>query len=320
MDVSVGLWLVTVAIFVVVIVLDLLIADRRPHVLSIRESVSWIAFYVGLAAIFAVLVGWLTGWQYAQQFVGGYLTEFSLSVDNLFVFLVLLTSFAVPEELRHRILMLGIVIALILRFGLIVLGAAIIERFSAVFFIFGAFLLWTAAQVYRHRSDTPTVRENPLFRAVTRVIPTTEAYSGSRFFVRQGGELLATPLFVVILAIGTTDLLFALDSIPAIFGLTEEPFIVFTANAFALLGLRQLFFLISGLARRLVYLPFGLTFILGFIGVKLLLHAVHETFPQAQVPEIPVTVSLAVIVGALAVTVVASLQSSRHLRAGEQER
>jgi tellurite resistance protein TerC len=225
----------------------------------------------------------------------------------------LLTSFAVPKEFQHRILMLGIVIALVLRGVLIALGAAVINAFSWSFYLFGAFLLFTAVQVIRHRNDHPEPSNNPLFKLVKRVISTTEDYDEGKFFTRIDGKRFATPMLVVILAIGTTDLLFALDSIPAIYGLTEEPFIVMTANAFALLGLRQLFFVISGLVERLIYLSFGLAFILGFIGVKLVLHAMAETPSLNWEFEIPLQVSLLVIVLTLAITTAASLLRTRQL-------
>jgi tellurite resistance protein TerC len=271
-----------------------------------------VLFYVSLAIIFGLSLGQISGWEYGQQFFAGYITELSLSVDNLFVFLVLLTSFAVPKEFQHRILMLGIVIALVLRGVLIALGAAVINAFSWSFYLFGAFLLFTAVQVIRHRNDHPEPSNNPLFKLVKRVISTTEDYDEGKFFTRIDGKRFATPMLVVILAIGTTDLLFALDSIPAIYGLTEEPFIVMTANAFALLGLRQLFFVISGLVERLIYLSFGLAFILGFIGVKLVLHAMAETPSLNWEFEIPLQVSLLVIGLTLAITTAASLLRTRQ--------
>ncbi len=314
-----SVWLITITVFLVVIGADLLIADRRPHVLSTKEALGWVLFYVSLAIIFGLSLGQISGWQYGQQFFAGYITELSLSVDNLFVFLVLLTSFAVPKEYQHRILMLGIVIALVLRGVLIALGAAVINAFSWSFYLFGAFLLFTAVQVIRHRNDHPEPSNNPLFKLVKRVISTTENYDEGKFFTRIDGKRFATPMLVVILAIGTTDLLFALDSIPAIYGLTEEPFIVMTANAFALLGLRQLFFVISGLVDRLIYLSFGLAFILGFIGVKLVLHAMAETPSLNWEFEIPLQVSLLVIALTLATTTVASLLRTRQLSARAKE-
>lgn len=313
MNLSPAIWAITIVAFLVAIGLDLLIADRKPHVLSTKEATTWVLIYVGLAVAFGLTLGQLAGNAYSQQFFAGYLTELSLSVDNLFVFLVLLTSFVVPKEYEHRILMLGIVIALILRGVLIALGAAVINTFSASFYLFGAFLLFTAVQVVRHRNDRPAPGKNPLFKLVQRVIPTVETYDKGKFFTTIDKHRYATPLFVVILAIGTTDLLFAFDSIPAIYGLTEEPFIVFTANAFALLGLRQLFFLISGLVERLIYLSFGLAIILGFIGVKLIFHAMAKTGLFGWSFEIDLPVSLLVIALTLAGTTLASLVKSRQL-------
>ena len=313
MNLSPAIWAITIVAFLVAIGLDLLIADRKPHVLSTKEAATWVLIYVGLAVAFGLTLGQLAGNAYSQQFFAGYLTELSLSVDNLFVFLVLLTSFVVPKEYEHRILMLGIVIALILRGVLIALGAAVINTFSASFYLFGAFLLFTAVQVVRHRNDRPAPGKNPLFKLVQRVIPSVETYDKGKFFTTIGKHRYATPLFVVILAIGTTDLLFAFDSIPAIYGLTEEPFIVFTANAFALLGLRQLFFLISGLVERLIYLSFGLGIILGFIGVKLIFHAMAKTGLFGWSFEIDLPVSLLVIALTLAGTTLASLVKSRQL-------
>jgi len=304
------LWAATIVGFFVMVVIDLVVADRRPHVISTKEAGLWVAFYASLAVLFGIGIGVFEGWTYGGQFFGGYVTELSLSVDNLFVFVVILTSFAVPAEFQHRVLMIGIVIALILRAALIALGAAAIEAFSGVFYLFGAFLLFTAVQLLRHGDEEPEPGKNAVLRLAERVLPTTSEYHGTRLTTRASGRRVVTPMLLVILAIGTTDVLFALDSIPAIFGLTQEPYIVLTANAFALLGLRQLYFLINGLLDRLVYLNIGLAVILGFIGVKLILHALHET--TGTTPEISLPLSLIVIVIVLVVTTVTSLLKVRR--------
>ena len=247
------------------------------------------------------------GHHYASQFLAGYITEYSLSVDNLFVFMVIMSSFAVPEDHRHRVLTIGIVIALILRGILIVLGAAAIQRFAATFFVFGAFLLYTAITVWRSGDEEADPDGNALVRFVERRVPTTREYHGTKLsVVLDTGQRVITPMALVMLAIGTTDLLFALDSIPAVFGLTQEPYLVFTANAFALMGLRQLYFMLDGLLDRVIYLSKGLAIILGFISIKLIFHALHET-TDLHVPEISTWVSLAVIITVLAVTTIVSL-------------
>lgn len=311
MEVSAALWALTLLGLVAIIVADLIIVDRRPHPYTPAEATRWVAFYVALALAFAVFVGLTFGQVYAGEFLAGYITEYSLSVDNLFVFMVIMSSFSVPEEHRHRVLTVGIVIALILRGILIVLGAAAIERFVATFFLFGGFLLYTAITVWRSGDDEADPEGNALIRFVERHVPTTRAYHGTKLTVVVRGQRRVTPMALVMLAIGTTDLLFALDSIPAVFGLTQEPYLVFTANAFALMGLRQLYFMLSGLLDRVIYLSKGLAIILGFIAVKLLLHAVHETF-HADVPEISTAFSLVFIVVVLAVTTVISLVAVRR--------
>ena len=293
-----------------VIALDLIIVDRRPHPFGPKEAARWVVFYVVLAAIFAVFIAMNFGVSYSGEFVAGYLTEYSLSVDNLFVFLVIMTSFAVPAAHQHRVLLVGIVIALILRGILIVLGAQLIERFSGIFYVFGAFLLFTAVKVWRtNDDDEPDPDGNGLVRFVARRFPTSNEYDGTRLTSVVAGQRMLTPMALVMLAIGTTDLLFALDSIPAVFGITSEAYIVFAANAFALMGLRQLFFLLKGLLGTLQHLSKGLAIILGFIGVKLVLQALHET-TSLPVPVIPVWMSLAVIVAVLAVTIIWSYASS----------
>ena len=311
MNVPAWLWVATIGGLVAVIVLDLLLVDSRPHVFGPKEATRWVLIYIALALAFAAFLYFYFAPTYAGQFLAGYITEYSLSVDNLFVFLVIMSSFAVPREHQHRVLLVGIVIALVLRAILIVVGAEAIDRFAGTFYLFGALLVYTAIKVWRSDDEEPDPDGNALVRAVEKRVPTTRDYHGTRLTVRLDGKRHVTPMLLVMLAIGTTDLLFAIDSIPAVFGLTKEAYIVFTANAFALMGLRQLFFLLHGLFDKLVYLNRGLAVILGFIGVKLLLEAVGET-TSVPVPHIPIVVSLGVIVGVLAVTTVVSLVAVRR--------
>jgi tellurite resistance protein TerC len=296
------------------------VVGRRPHVPSIKESALWVAFYVGLALAFGILLWAIGGGDPAGEFYAGWLTEYSLSVDNLFVFVIIMSRFAVPRHLQQRVLMVGIITALVLRGGFILAGAAIIEQFVWVFYIFGAFLIYTAVNLVRGEDEADEFKENAAIRTLRRVLPLHNEYDGAKVRTVVDGKKLFTPMLIVFVAIGSTDLLFAFDSIPAIFGLTKDPFIVFTTNVFALMGLRQLYFLLGGLLERLVYLPIGLAAILGFIGVKLILEALHtnnlpflnggEGFEWA--PEIPIWLSLLVIVGSLAVTTVASILRTRH--------
>ena len=307
---------------VAILLADLLIVTRRPHEPSMREATAWVVFYVALALVFGLAILWLDGGDYAGQFYAGWLTEYSLSIDNLFVFIVIMGRFAVPREHQQRVLLVGIVIALVLRGAFILAGAAAIERFSWMFYVFGAFLVYTAVKLATGNEAAEDYQDNVVLRWSRRVLPSTADYEGSRLSVVRDGTRLYTPLLIVMVAIGTTDLLFALDSIPAIFGLTKEPFLVFTANVFALMGLRQLYFLIGGLLKRLVYLSYGLAVVLGFIGVKLVLDALHSNEvpfvnggePVAWAPEIPIWLSLVVIVVTLAVTTVLSLLRSRAVR------
>ena len=311
MDVPGWLWAATILGLIGVIVVDLIIVDRRPHEFTPSDAVRWVFFYVALALGFAVFVGIRWGWGYSGQFVAGYLTEYSLSVDNLFVFMVILSAFAVPLEYRHRVLLIGIVIALVLRAFLILVGAEAIARFAGTFYLFGALLIFTAVKVWRSHDDEPNPEGNALIRWLERHVPTTREYHGTKLTVRLDGRRVITPMLLVMLAIGTTDILFAIDSIPAIFGLTKEAYLVFAANAFALMGLRQLFFLLHGLFDKVIYLNRGLAIILAFIGVKLVLEAVAET-TELSVPHIPILVSLGVIVGVLAATAVISLIAVRR--------
>jgi tellurite resistance protein TerC len=313
-------WAVTLVGLLAVFALDLW-TGRRAHEITMREAGRGVAIYVGLAVLFAAALLVFGSRHEATAFIAGYVTEYSLSVDNLFVFLLIMTTFAVPRAFQHRVLLVGILIALVMRGGFIVAGAAVLSRFSWVFYLFGAFLLLTAIKVMRSEEEDAPYRENLLIRGVRRVLPVTDDYDDGKLTVVRHGRRLVTPMLMVMIAIGLTDLLFALDSIPAIFGLTKDAYIVFTANAFALLGLRQLYFLLDGLLSRLVYLQYGLGLILGFIGVKLVLEALHtNTLPfvhdgrPVPVPLIGIELSLGVIVGVLAVTTVASLLRTRLRR------
>jgi tellurite resistance protein TerC len=301
---------------VLLLVLDLWFVGRRPHEPSMRESVLGVGFYVLLAILFGLGILWWSGPTYAGEFYAGWLTEYSLSVDNLFVFVIIMARFAVPRQYQQKVLLIGIVLALVLRGIFIAIGAELITRFVWVFFIFGAFLIYTAWKLAFHNSNAEDeFTENALIRWSRRAFPMSETYDGAKMRTVVDGRKLFTPMVVVMVAIGTTDLLFALDSIPAIFGLTQEWFLVLTANVFALMGLRQLYFLLGGLLDRLVYLSLGLSVVLGFIGVKLILEALAEnSLPFVNggehvswAPHIPIWLSLSVIIGTLVVTAVASL-------------
>ncbi len=321
MDVSVALWVTTIGVLVALIAADFFIGGRKPHDVSLREAGIWTVVWVLLAVLFGAFLWWHSGSAPAGEFFAGYITEKSLSVDNLFVFVLIMAKFAVPSIYQQRVLMVGVLIALVLRAVFIAAGAAIIASFSWVFFIFGAFLIWTAWKLIKEaRSDgeeEEEFEENRLLKAVEQRFPATDGYRGTKLVVVENGKRLITPMLVVMLAIGTTDVLFAMDSIPAIFGLTQDAYIVFTANAFALMGLRQLYFLIGGLLKKLVHLSYGLSVILGFIGVKLLLHALHEAGAH-WAPEIGIPFSLGFIVVVLAVTTVTSLLASRREERAEQ--
>ncbi len=313
MDVSLTTWGLTIAGLCALIAVDFFVGGRKPHEVSLREAGAWTAVWVALAGLFGVGLYAVAGGEPSGEFFAGYLTEKSLSVDNLFVFVLIMAKFAVPTVYQQRVLLVGVLIALVLRTVFIAAGAALISSFSWIFFVFGAFLIWTAWKLIKDTREGGSTEdegyeENRLLKLIERRFPSTDRYHGTRLFVRENGRRLMTPMLVVMLAIGTTDVLFALDSIPAIFGLTQDPYIVFTANAFALMGLRQLYFLIGGLLKRLVHLSYGLSVILGFIGVKLVLHALHET--GVHVPEIGIPVSLGVIGGVLAVTTATSLYAS----------
>ena len=319
MDVSVSMWVGTIGVLIALIVADFFIGGRKPHEVSIKEAGIWTAVWVTLALVFGGFLWWHSGSQPAGEFFAGYITEKSLSVDNLFVFILIMGKFAVPRIYQQRVLMFGVIIALVLRAVFIAGGAALVTQFSWVFYIFGAFLVWTAWKLIkdaRAEEEEEEFEENRLLKSIERRFPSTDTYHGTKLFVRENGRRLMTPMLIVMLAIGTTDVLFALDSIPAIFGLTQDPYVVFTANAFALMGLRQLYFLIGGLLKKLVHLSYGLSVILGFIGVKLVLHALHES--GVHVPEIGIPFSLGFIVVVLAVTTVTSLMASKKQAAQEQ--
>jgi tellurite resistance protein TerC len=314
-------WYLTIGLMAVALFVDVFIIARRPHVPSMKEATRHLVFYVTLAILFGLFVWRAWGGQYAGEFFAGWLTEYSLSVDNLFVFLLIMQSFRVPMKLQQSALMIGIIIAIVLRGLFIALGAVVINAYAWVFYIFGAFLIYTAVKLAREgESDDDEYHENKLILWIERRFPATKEFHGAHLTIVENGKRLITPMFVVILALGTTDLLFALDSIPAIYGLTKEPFLVLTANIFALMGLRQLYFLIGGLLKKLVYLSIGLAVLLAFIGVKLILHALHENNlpfinggePIHGVPDIPISVSLGAIVVILGVTTVASLWKSRR--------
>jgi TerC family integral membrane protein len=309
-EVTATAWVVTIALIIVLLGVDLAVGALRPHAVGFAEATAWSVFYIAVALAFGVVLGLIAGWEFGTQYLAGYIVEKSLSVDNLFVFVVIMSTFAVPQEHQQKALTFGIVLALIMRAIFIAVGAALLQLFSFMFLVFGLLLIWTGLQLYRHRDEDPEVEDNALVRITRRLLPTTTEYQGGQLLTRVDGRRAVTPLFIVLVAIGSTDLLFALDSIPAVFGVTEEPFLVFAANAFALLGLRALFFLVQGLLDRLVYLSTGLAVVLVFIGVKLALHWGH-TLSDA-VPEIPTLLSLAVIAAVLTVTTAASLVKSRR--------
>jgi tellurite resistance protein TerC len=310
LEVTTLAWAATVGAIVVFFAVDLFVAGGRAHVVHFREAMGWSLFYVAVALLFGVVLGMLAGWRFGAEYFAGYIVEKSLSVDNLFVFVILMTTFAVPAEHQQRVLTFGILAALVLRAIFIALGAALLSLFSFMFMLFGLLLIFTAVQLFRHRDQDPSIEDNALVLAARRVLPFTDRYDDGRLVTRVEGRRVLTPLFLVLVAIGSTDVMFALDSIPAVFGVTEDAFIVFTANAFALLGLRALYFLVSGLLDRLVYLSTGLSLILAFIGVKLILHYLHDL--DDAFPEISISLSLAVIVAVLAVITAASLIKVRR--------
>jgi tellurite resistance protein TerC len=305
MDVTLLTWALVVGAILALIVVDLLTVSRKPHDVMFKEAAIWSIFYIGVAIAFGVWVWQTAGSQFGTEYFAAYLVEKSLSVDNLFVFIIILAQFAVPSIYHQRVLMFGVILALVLRAIFIAVGAAALAAFSFTFVIFGAILIWTGVGLFKHWDEDPSPEDNKLVKIIRKRIAMTDEYDGSKIFTRVNGKRIATPMFLVMIAIASTDLLFALDSIPATFGVTQEPFLVFAANAFALLGLRALYFLLKGLLDKLVYLSLGLSIILMFIGVKLIMTYVHEIW--YEVPKIPTLVSLAVIAVILIVSTVASL-------------
>jgi len=309
LNVTLTLWLATIAAILVLLVLDFVVT-RKPHEVSMKEATLWSIFYIGVAAVFGVLVFVYSGSGFGTQFVAAYLVEKSLSVDNLFIFAIILAQFGVPGRLHQRVLLVGIVLALIMRAAFIAVGAAALAYFSFTFVLFGLLLIWTGIQLARHRNEDPEPSENFVVKIVKRKIPFTDNYYDAKLFIKENGRKIATPMLLVMIAIGSTDLLFALDSIPATFGVTQEPYLVFTANAFALLGLRALYFLLKGLLDRLVYLSIGLAVILIFIGIKLIATFAHEV--NQEIPKIPIALSLGFILTVLIVVTVASWLKTRN--------
>jgi tellurite resistance protein TerC len=318
MNVEAWIWIVSIAAIAVVIIGDLTVQVRKPHEPTFKESAIQYVVYFGLALMFTLLVTEVWGSRFGGEYLAGYITEWSLSVDNLFVFLIIFTKFRVPRHLQSEALLVGIVLALILRGIFIALGAAAIENFSWVFYLFGAFLLYTAVLLVWDtfkKEEEDKVPGGKIVALIKTRFRTVDEFHGTKLTIIQKGKRYITPLLLVMVAIGFTDLLFALDSIPAVYGLTSEPYIVFMANAFALLGLRQLFFLLSGLMERLKYLGVGLSVILGWIGVKLVIHALHKNElpfinggePIKVIPEITTELSLGVIVSTLILTTIISL-------------
>ena len=311
LEVTIAGWAATIGVIAALFLLDLFVTrPGHAHTVGFREAVVASVFYVAVAVAFGFVFGLIAGWDYGAEYFAGYIVEKSLSVDNLFVFVVIMSTFAVPPEHQQRVLTFGILAALVMRAIFIALGAALISAFSFMFLIFGLLLVFTAVQLFRHRDQDPDIDDNALVRLTRRVFPVTDTWDGGRLITRVEGRRVATPLFVVFVALGSTDILFALDSIPAVFGVTEEAFIVFAANAFALLGLRALYFLVTGLLDRLVYLSTGLSLILAFIGAKLMLHYGH--LQNDDIPEIATSTSLLVITAVLVITVVASLAKARR--------
>lgn len=308
-------WIVVIVGFAGLVLFDLLVVARRPHAVTMREATLWVALHVSLAALFGCGVWYLSGSGLGEAFFAGYVTEYSLSVDNLFVFVLIFNRFAVPARHQQRVLLIGIVLSLVMRGAFIIAGAAAINAFDWIFYILGALLVYTAIRLIVEKDDESGFEDSKTVRLMRRVVPTSKDYDGARMITTVDGRRMLTPMVVVILAIGVANVIFALDSIPAIFGLTQDAFIVFTANAFALMGLRHLFFIVDRLLRRLVYLNYGLAAILAFIGVKLILEALEgshvESVLGVPLPHIGITLSLGFIVVALGVTTTASLIASR---------
>ena len=318
MDVTLLTWALVVGAILLLIVIDLLTVSRKPHDVMFKEAAIWSVFYIGVAVAFGVWVWQTAGSQFGTEYFAAYLVEKSLSVDNLFVFIIILAQFKVPSIFHQRVLMFGVILALVLRAIFIAVGAAALAAFSFTFVIFGAILIWTGVGLFKHWDEDPSPEDNSFVRVIRKRIAMTDEYDGSKIFTRVNGKRIATPMFLVMIAIASTDLLFALDSIPAILGLTTSSYVVITANIFALMGLRQLYFLLGALVDKLEYLKYGIAAILGFIGVKLVLHAMHENqLPFINdgkglpVPEIDTTTSLFFIVASIVVSAALSVRSLR---------
>jgi tellurite resistance protein TerC len=310
MDVSLLVWSITIGAILLLIVVDLLTVSAKPHEVKFKEAAGWSIFYIGIAIAFGMWVWSQYGSQKGTEYFAAYLVEKSLSVDNLFVFVIILAQFAVPGIYHQRVLLIGVVLALVLRAIFIAVGAAALAAFAFTFVIFGAILIWTGIGLFKHWDEDPEPSDNKLVKVMRKRVAMVDEYHGTKLFIRQNGKRYATPMFMVMVAIASTDLLFALDSIPATFGVTSETFLVFSANAFALLGLRALYFLVKGLLDRLVYLSLGLSVILMFIGVKLILTYLHEEF--TSIPKIPTSISLGVIGIILVISTIASLVKTKQ--------
>lgn len=310
MNITLSIWLATVALILGLLLFDLLTSTRKAHDVSFKEATFWSIFYIAVAVIFGIWVWADFGTQFGKEYFAAYIVEKSLSMDNLFVFIIILSNFAVPTIYHQRVLMVGIVLALIMRAIFIAIGAAALEAFAFTFVIFGAVLLWTGIKLMQHWDEDPDLSENPIVNYAQRKFNFTDKYHGTKLFIKENGKRFATPLLLVMIAIGATDLLFALDSIPATFGVTQEPFLVFAANAFALLGLRALYFLMKNLVQKLIYFSLGLSFILVFIGVKLMLLWAYEEFDAPT--KISTNISLIVIGAIIAISNIASLIKSKR--------
>ena len=328
MDVTTTEWLITVGVTIAVLLFDIVIVARRPHEPTLKECAIALSFYVGSALLFGLWILSFHGHDHGIEFYTGWLVEYSLSIDNLFLFIIIMASLNVPRKYQQEALMVGIILALIFRAIFIALGKVAIDNFSWVFYAFGALLIYTAYSMVKshRRHDDETRKENRLVTLSRKHLNATDEYHGLKLYIKRDGARTITPMFIVILALGSTDIMFALDSIPAIYGITQEPYLVFTANVFALMGLRQLYFLLGDLLQKLVYLSLGLSFILAFIGVKLVLHALHKNeLPfindgnHLPVPEINSLMSLSVVIVTLAVTAIASLAKSRSQVGARQD-
>jgi len=309
MNVSLTTWLIVITAILLLIFVDLVTVSRKPHDVMFKEAAGWSIFYIALAVAFGIWVWQSAGSQFGTEYFAAYLVEKSLSVDNLFVFIIILTQFKVPSIYHQRVLMIGVLLALVLRAIFIAVGAAALAAFSFTFVIFGAILIWTGFGLFKHWDEDPTPEDNFLVKAISKRMTITNEFNGSKAFTKVNGKKVATPMFLVFIAIASTDLLFALDSIPATFGVTKEPFLVFAANAFALLGLRALYFLLKGLLDKLIYLSLGLSIILMFIGIKLIFTYLHEIW--SEVPKVPTLFSLSVIGLILLISTIASLIKSK---------